>query len=82
MNAMNLIHHCTADVLPTNFSNLMFDSCLVWLSAGTGTDLCKVAVAWVVVVVVVMEKIPSVVDVVEIFVFAAVVVHVVCAVEF
>lgn len=59
----------------------MFDSCLVWLSAGTGTDLCKVAVAWVVVVVVV-EKIPSVVDVVEIFVFAAVVVHVVGAVEF
>lgn len=56
----------------------MFDSCLVWLSAGTGTDLCKVAVAWVVVV----EKIPSVVDVVEIFVFAAVVVHVVGAVEF
>lgn len=59
----------------------MFDNCLVWLSAGTGTDLCKVAVAWVVVVVVV-EKIPSVVDVVEIFVFAAVVVHVVGAVEF
>lgn len=78
---MNLIHHCTVDVLPTNFSNLMFDSCLVWLSAGTGTDLCKVAVAWVMVVVVV-EKIPSFVDVVEIFVFAAVVVHVVGAVEF
>lgn len=58
----------------------MFDSCLVWLSAGTGTDLCKVTVAWVVVVVV--EKSPSVVDVVEIFVFAAVVVHVVGAVEF
>lgn len=57
----------------------MFDSCLVWLSAGTGTDLCKVAVEWVVVVV---EKSPSVVDVVEIFVFAAVVVHVVGAVEF
>lgn len=57
----------------------MFYSCLVWLSAGTGTDLCKVAVAWVVVVV---EKSPSVVDVVEIFVFAAVVVHVVGAVEF
>lgn len=33
----------------------MFDSCFVWLSAGTGTDLCKVAVAWVVVVV---EKVP------------------------